>query len=35
MQTLLEQFFAQEAIVYANPQLQFAEHEAEAVQRKS
>ena len=34
VQTLLERFFAQEAIVYANPQLQFAESEAERAQQK-
>ena len=35
VQELLNQFFDQEAAVYANPQLQFAEDEANSCQRKA
>ena len=34
VQTLLETFFSQEAVIYANPQLQFAEEEAKRARNK-
>ena len=35
IQTLLDHFFSQEAVIYANPQLQFAEDEAKRAQAKA